>query len=213
MRRPATMSSNVDSALSSNVGCVIHSEPWRDRRTAPIGPSNGMPDTISAADAPLIDAMSCGCTRSAPMIVAITCTSLRKPSGNDGRSGRSVSRQVSTAGSLGRPSRRNTAPGILPAAYIRSSTSTVSGKKSMPSRGLVVTTVDSNVVLPTWTSTAPLACGARRPVSRVMVKPVALIGPETRMGASAMERTPFLLARRRFPVVAVRSCIASGGGD
>ena len=30
------------------------------RRTAPIGPSNGMPDTISAADAPLIDTMSCG---------------------------------------------------------------------------------------------------------------------------------------------------------
>ena len=53
--RPATTSSNVDSVLSSNVGCAIHSLPWRDRRTAPIGPSNGMPDTISAADAPLID--------------------------------------------------------------------------------------------------------------------------------------------------------------
>ena len=53
--RPATTSSKVDSALSSNVGCAIHSLPWRDRRTAPIGPSNGMPDTVSAADAPLID--------------------------------------------------------------------------------------------------------------------------------------------------------------
>ena len=46
--------------LSSNVGCAIHSLPWRDRRTAPIGPSNGMPDTVSAADAPLIDSTSCG---------------------------------------------------------------------------------------------------------------------------------------------------------
>ena len=38
------------------------------------------------------------------------------------------------AWSVGRPSRRKNEPGILPAAYIRSSTSTVSGKKSMPSR-------------------------------------------------------------------------------
>src|SRR5712692_5381554 len=58
------------------------------RRTAPIGPSNGIPDTMSAADAPLIDAMSCGFSWSAPRIVAMTCTSLRKSSGNDGRSGR-----------------------------------------------------------------------------------------------------------------------------
>jgi hypothetical protein len=35
----------------------------------------------------------------------------------------------------GRPSRRKNEPGILPAAYERSSTSTVSGKKSKPSRG------------------------------------------------------------------------------
>ena len=88
--------------------------PWRDRRTAPIGPSNGMPDTMSAADAPLIDATSCGFSRSAPMIVAMTCTSLRKPSGNDGRSGRSVSRQVRIAGSPGRPSRRKNDAGDLP---------------------------------------------------------------------------------------------------
>ena len=32
----------------------------------------------------------------------------------------------------------------MPAAYMRSSTSTVSGKKSMPSRGLLVTTVDKH---------------------------------------------------------------------
>jgi hypothetical protein len=42
-----------------------------------------------AADAPLIDAMSCGFSRSAPRIVAMTWTSLREPSGTtdaaDGR--------------------------------------------------------------------------------------------------------------------------------
>ena len=41
------------------------------------------------------------------------------------------------APSLGRPSRRKNEPGMRPAAYIRSSTSTVSGKKSMASRGLL----------------------------------------------------------------------------
>ena len=48
----------------------------------------------------------------------------------------------------GRPSRRKNAPGILPAAYIRSSTSIVSGKKSIPSRGLELTQVASTWVSP-----------------------------------------------------------------
>ena len=38
------------------------------------------------------------------------------------------------AWSLDLPSRRKNEPGILPAAYMRSSMSTVRGKKSMPSR-------------------------------------------------------------------------------
>ncbi len=56
---------------------------------------------------------------------------------NVGRSGRSMSRQVRIASSLGRPSRRKNEPGMRPAAYMRSSTSTVSGKKSNPSRGFL----------------------------------------------------------------------------
>src|SRR5947209_7586939 len=44
-----------------------------------------------------------------------------------------MSRAVRIAVSDGRPSRRKKDPGILPAACMRSSTSTVSGKKSMPS--------------------------------------------------------------------------------
>lgn len=44
--------------------------------------------------------------------------------------GRSMIRQARMASELGRPSRRKNEPGTLPAAYIFSSTSTVSGKKS-----------------------------------------------------------------------------------
>ena len=48
---------------------------------------------------------------------------------------------------LGRPSRRKNEPGILPAAYIRSSTSTVSGKKSNWSLGCLPAVVaDSSIV-------------------------------------------------------------------
>ena len=86
------------------------------RRTAPIGPSKGMPLIISAAEAPLIEMMSWGFSWSAPMTVITTWVSLRKPLANDGRSGRSVRRQVRTASSVGRPSRRKNEPGIFPAA-------------------------------------------------------------------------------------------------
>ena len=71
------------------------------------------------------------------MIVSTTWISLRRPFMNDGRSGRSISRQVRIASSDGRPSRRKNEPGIRPAAYIRSSTSTVSGKKSRLSLGFL----------------------------------------------------------------------------
>ena len=64
------------------------------------------------------------------MTVMTTWTSLRRPLMKVGRSGRSISRQVRIASSDGRPSRRKNEPGMRPAAYIRSSTSTVSGKKS-----------------------------------------------------------------------------------
>ena len=50
------------------------------------------------------------------MTVAITCTSLKKPSGNSGRIGRSIRREVSISFSEGRPSRLKKPPGILPAA-------------------------------------------------------------------------------------------------
>jgi hypothetical protein len=65
-----------------------------------------------------------------------------------GRIGRSVRRAVRIAVSDGRPSRRKKLPGIFPAAYMRSSTSIVSGKKSIPSRGFAVVHVASTWVSP-----------------------------------------------------------------
>ena len=93
-----------------------------------------MPEIISAADAPLIDEHVVRVLQVGAEDGGDDLGLVAEAVGNDGRSGRSVRRQVRIACSLGRPSRRKNEPGILPAAYIRSSTSTVSGKKSMPSR-------------------------------------------------------------------------------
>ena len=89
---------------------------------------------MRAALAALMARTSCGFSRSAPRTVMTTWVSLRYPSAKLGRRGRSMRRAVRMAVSAGRPSRRKNEPGILPAAYMRSSTSTVRGKKSMPSR-------------------------------------------------------------------------------
>ena len=74
-------------------------------------------------------------------------------------------RAVSVAFSPERPSRRKKEPGILPAAYIRSSTSTVSGRKST-SRRLPIVAVQRTIVSPARTTTEPLACLASLPVSK-----------------------------------------------
>jgi hypothetical protein len=87
------------------------------------------------------------CSGCSAMIVSTIWISLRSPLTNDGRSGRSIRRQVRMASSDGRPSRRKNEPGIRPAAYIRSSTSTVSGKKSRLSLGCLDAVVaDSTMV-------------------------------------------------------------------
>src|SRR5215218_2495479 len=100
-----------------------------------------------------------------------TWTSLRRPLAKVGRSGRSISRQVRIASSDGRPSRRKNEPGMRPAAYIRSSTSTVSGKKSNWSLGWRPAVVaDSSMVSPMVTVTEPAAWRASRPVSKVMLR-------------------------------------------
>ena len=73
------------------------------------------------------------------------------------------------AASDGRDSRLMKPPGILPAAYIRSSKSTVSGKKSRPGRGSDRLAVPRTIVSPKRTVTEPPASSASRPVSMVSV--------------------------------------------
>src|ERR1700729_3163198 len=98
-------------------------------------------------------------------------------------------RAVSVPFSPGRPSRLKNEPGILPDAYIRSSTSTVSGRKST-SRRLPATAVQRTIVSPCLTTTAPDACFAIRPVSNEISLPE--ISTETRVTASLLIFTAFL---------------------
>ncbi len=82
-------------------------------------------------------------------------------------------RAISVAFSPARPSRLKNEPGILPAAYIRSSMSTVSGMKSM-SRRFPAVAVPSTRVSPAATRTEPEACLAILPVSKwISVPPIS----------------------------------------
>src|SRR5205823_1205079 len=114
----------------------------------------------------------------------------------------------------GRPSRRKKDPGILPAAYMRSSTSTVSGKKSMPSRTPgAAFAVASTTVSPIWATTAPWDCWARRPVSSDRVSEVPLRGVDTLVAASGLVLVSVVLAAMWHAPFAARVLRGwSGGG-
>ncbi len=169
--RPATTMSNVASASWGWVGNATHWPLISATRTPPIGPENGSPASWVESEAALIAITSYRCSGLSAMIVSTTWTSLRSPCTKDGRSGRSMSRQVRTASSDGRPSRRKNEPGIRPAAYIRSSTSTVSGKKSRLSFGfLEAVVVDSTMVSSSrYTTAEPPARRASLPVSNLIL--------------------------------------------
>ena len=64
----------------------------------------------------------------------MTCVSFLKPSGKSGRQRAIHEAQVRISSSRRRPSRLKKPPGILPAAYVFSTYSQVSGKKSSPGR-------------------------------------------------------------------------------
>jgi len=81
--------------------------------------------------------MSCGFSWSALKMVPTTWTSLRNPFGKEGPQRPVDDRQIRMAWSESFPSRRKKAPGILPRGVRALSMSTVSGKKSMPSRACV----------------------------------------------------------------------------
>src|SRR6201989_3623956 len=92
-------------------------------------------------------------------------------------------RAVSVPFSPARPSRLKNEPGILPAAYMRSSTSTVSGRKST-SRRLPMVAVLRTIVSPWRTTTAPEACRAILPVSNEISLPA--LSTETVVTASLL---------------------------
>src|ERR1700755_92213 len=117
------------------------------------------------------------------MGIATICVSLRQPLGKSGRIGRSIMRAVSVPFSPARPSRLKNEPGILPAAYMRSSTSTVRGRKST-SRRLPMVAVLRTIVSPWRTTTAPDACRAILPVSHEISFPA--ISTETVVTASLL---------------------------
>src|SRR5918993_657688 len=164
---PATTRSRSLSAIWSYVGLRTKSpSSVLPTRTAPIGPSKGMSDIASAAEAPTMLTVSYGVSWSAPKTVPMTWISLRYPFGKRGLKGRSVRRAVRMALSLGLPSRLMKPPGILPAEDIRSSMSTLKGKKSTPGLGAAErVAVASTTVSPSWVSTAPPAWRASIPVS------------------------------------------------
>src|SRR5262249_7060226 len=83
------------------------------------------------------------------------------------------------------PSRRKNEPGILPAAYMRSSTSTVSGRKST-SRSPPIVAVLRTIVSPLRTTTAPLARFASLPVSTEIV--LSPTSAETRVTSNMLIR-------------------------
>ena len=72
-----TKSSLLSFSTSVSVGLTVSSSSIRPTRTAPIGPRKGSGEIISAADAPLMQRMSCAVIRSAERIVQMTCTSFR----------------------------------------------------------------------------------------------------------------------------------------
>src|SRR3954465_5082506 len=112
-----------------------------------------------------------------------SCVSKCQPLGKSGRIGRSIMRAVSVPFSPARPSRLKNEPGILPAAYMRSSTSTVSGRKST-SRRFPMVAVLRTMVSPWRTTTAPEACRAILPVSKEISLPA--ISTDTVVTASLL---------------------------
>ena len=94
---PATTRSSSDFSCCSAVGLSTRRPSIRPTRAAPTGPKNGMPESVSAAEQPTSATMSGSFSRSWPSTVATICTSLRKPAGNSGRIGRSISRLTSVS--------------------------------------------------------------------------------------------------------------------
>ena len=88
----------------------------RPTRTPAIVFSNGISESASAAEAPVIASTSVSFSVSADSTSAMICVSKRQPDGKSGRIGRSITRLVSTSFSAGLPSRLKKPPGMRPDA-------------------------------------------------------------------------------------------------
>ena len=113
---PAITTSSVEAVRCSVVGLTTNWPSIWPTRTAPTGPSNGMPDRQSAAEAPFIASTSGSFSWSPEMTRQMTCTSFAKPAGKSGRIGRSISRDVRVSFLTGAPSRLKYPPGMRPPA-------------------------------------------------------------------------------------------------
>ena len=87
------------------VGLSTYSLLVKPTRAPPIGPMKGAPESVSAADAPIMATMSGSFSWSCDSTVMITWVSQRQPSANSGRIGRSIRREVSVSFSVGPRSR------------------------------------------------------------------------------------------------------------
>jgi hypothetical protein len=73
---PATIRFSFDAASCVAVGLITYSPSTWPTRAAPIGPLNGIPDSASAAEAPIIAGMSESISGSTDSTWMTTCTSL-----------------------------------------------------------------------------------------------------------------------------------------
>src|SRR5271167_2583371 len=105
---PATTRSSFDCANCEVVGLRTYLPSRWPTRAAPIGPMNGMPEIASAAEAPINEAISGSTSAFTDITEATTCTSLVNPSGNSGRIGLSIRREVRVSFSVGRPTEKET---------------------------------------------------------------------------------------------------------
>ncbi len=154
---PETVKSNKLCSLSVRLGLIINLSSIKPTTTLPVGPEKGMSLIDSAMLLPSIASGSGITSGSTDSAVATIETSLKKPSGNNGLNGLSINLLVKTAWSDGRPSLFLKPPGILPTEYIFSSKSTLSGKKSCPSRGLLfIVALTITTVSPLFRKTLPL---------------------------------------------------------
>ena len=195
------------SAISLTVGFRMNWPLMRPMRPPATASAKGRGDSMTAAEAAVMESTSDSFSWSEEMTLASTCTSSGRPLGNNGRIGRSMRRETRVSRSDGRPiSRRKKLPGIRPAAYMRSEYSTVSGKKPRSKSRGCEQTVTSTTVPPHWMVTEPWACVATRPVSRMISLPPMVA--ETRVGAFLkLMVNPFLFGKETPGTISIQTSI------